>query len=57
MELGKHYIAVLADDSQIRFRFVGGASADLQFEDGTLIPLSSLPRYKEIVEDPDKQEA
>lgn len=51
MELGKHYIAILADGSQLKFKFIGGAEATLKTEDGNLIPLQTLPQYREIIED------
>lgn len=53
MELGKHYIAILMDGSQLRFQFIGGIEANLKLEDGTIIPLRSLPPYRKIIEDKD----
>ena len=52
MELGKHYIAILADGSQLKFQFIGGAAANVETEDGNYIALQSLPPYSEIIEDP-----
>lgn len=53
MDLGKHYIAILADGSQLKFQFIGGATPTVETEDGHHISIQSLPPYREIIEDPE----
>lgn len=48
MELGRKYKVILSDNSEVVFTFIGGNNADIQFEDGSIIPLQSLSHHKHI---------
>ena len=47
-ELGRKYRVTFLDNSELIFIFIGGENANIQFEDGRIIPIQKLPIYHRI---------